>query len=238
MSDNAKPQPGALPLYLRISELLSREIRSGRLVNGSKLPTERDLAQSLDVAVGTLRKALTVLQDNGLIERVQGSGNYVRCGEVKQTIYALFRLERLDGGGLPTAEILSVDHLSKPTDAPPFGPSAMAHRFRRLRYLDAEPVALEEIWLDADRAVEIDPQSVSESLYYYYATVLGLYVGQCIDRVGVGAVPEWSDPRFALPVGAPSGYVERVTEDQDGKTFEFSRSWFDPARTRYVSRLK
>ncbi len=238
MSESAKPQPGALPLYLRISELLSREIRSGRLVDGSKLPTERELAQSLDVAVGTLRKALTVLQDNGLIERVQGSGNYVRYGEAKQTIYALFRLERLDGGGLPTAEILSIDHLPKPMDTPSFGQSAMAHRFRRLRYLDADPVALEEIWLDAGRAGEIDAQSVSESLYYFYAMVLGLYVGQCIDRVGVGTVPEWSDQRFGPPVGAPSGYVERVTEDQDGNAFEFSRSWFDPARARYVSRLK
>ena len=238
MTDLSEPHQAALPIYLRISELLGREIRSGRLPDGSRLPTERALATELGIAVGTLRKALTVLQENGLIERVQGSGNYVRLRPEAATIYALFRLEKPGGGGLPTAEILSVQTLPKPADAPGFGPSPMAHRFRRLRSLDGVPVALEDIWLDAGRAGEIDRAAVSESLYYYYGKALGIFVGQGEDQVGVSHVPDWTDPRFGLPEGAACGYIERLTRDQAGDPFEFSRTWFDQTRCRYVARLK
>jgi hypothetical protein len=72
---------------------------------GERLPPERDMAEELGIAVGTLRKALAELQNRGLLERVQGSGNYVRAISDPKSVYAMFRLELLGGGGLPTAEI-------------------------------------------------------------------------------------------------------------------------------------
>ena len=49
----------SLPKYLQISELLIRDIAAGRLEDGARLPTERDLATQLSTSVGTLRKALS-----------------------------------------------------------------------------------------------------------------------------------------------------------------------------------
>ena len=71
------PQSSALPKYVQTAELLIREIAAGRLADGARLPPERDMAGDLDISVGTLRKALNDLTDRGLLERVQGSGNYV-----------------------------------------------------------------------------------------------------------------------------------------------------------------
>ena len=51
----------SLPKYLQISELLIRDIAAGRLEDGSRLPTERDLATQLSTSVGTLRKAFSEL---------------------------------------------------------------------------------------------------------------------------------------------------------------------------------
>ncbi len=101
------------------------------------------------ISVGTLRKALADLTAKGLLERRQGSGNYVRAGAAADSVYAFFRLELIEGGGLPTAEVLSVDAMDKPGDLPDFGQSGQAHRIRRLRRLNGIPAALEEIWLDA-----------------------------------------------------------------------------------------
>ena len=71
--------PNALPKATQLSEMLIREIMVGRLPDGTKLPPERDMASMHGVAVGTVRKALARLQDQGLLQRVQGSGNYVRA---------------------------------------------------------------------------------------------------------------------------------------------------------------
>ena len=91
-------KPTRLPLYVQISELLHREIAAGHWLAGERLPTESKLAQDLDVAVGTLRKALTVLEEDGLLERRQGSGTYVKKPPEGGAIYQFFRLELLDGG--------------------------------------------------------------------------------------------------------------------------------------------
>ena len=121
MTQSATPQ--ALPIYVQISERLIREIAAGHIADGARLPPEREMATELGVAVGTLRKALADLEAKGMLERIQGSGNYVRHRPQVASVYAFFRLEKVGGGGLPTAEVLSVDRMEKPSDAPYFGQS-------------------------------------------------------------------------------------------------------------------
>ena len=91
--------PTSAPLYRQISDLLVRRISSGALLAGERLPPERDLARDHGVAVGTLRKALEDLQKQGLIERRQGSGNYVRGVRDLGGLYGFFRLEPVRGDG-------------------------------------------------------------------------------------------------------------------------------------------
>jgi GntR family transcriptional regulator len=225
-----------LPKYIQISEMLIREIAAGHLADGARLPPEREMASRLDISVGTLRKALSDLAKKNLLESIQGSGNYIRAGKGVDSVYAFLRLEKTTGGGLPTAEILSVDLCDKP-DAPDFGPAQQGHRIRRLRSLDMDVVALEEIWLDASYAERLDPLDLSDSLYLHYKNALGLIVTRVEDQVSLSMVPDWSDPRFALAPKTPSAYIERVSWDQKNQPAEFSRTWFDTDKARYIARL-
>ena len=231
-------ESSSLPIYMQTAEMLIREVSSGRLIDGEKLPPEREMASDLGIAVGTLRKALDDLEAKGFLERVHGSGNYVRHNPDAAGVYAFFRLERLQGGGLPTADILGTERLRKPDDLPKFGQSDVAHRIRRLRRLSGMAAAMEEIWLDGRWAETIRPEDLSESLYYYYQRSLGLLIARVEDRVGVSALPDWSLPEIGLPAGASVGFVERWSRAADGETVEYSRTWFNPDRVRYVSRIK
>ena len=60
-----------LPIYAQVAQTLMREIAAGRLVDGERLPAEREMAKELAISVGTLRKALDRLQQDGLLERIQ-----------------------------------------------------------------------------------------------------------------------------------------------------------------------
>ena len=225
----------ALPKYMQLREVLLREISAGRLRVGDRLPPERKLAQDLGVAVGTLRKTLAQLQQDGVIARLQGSGNYIKNSGKNTGIYAFFRLERLDGGGLPRARVLSVDRRDKPADLPDFGSSAQAHRIRRLRLLDNVVVAVEEIWLDGDRAARLAPDDLSESLYLFYRERLGLWIAAVEDRIGMDILPDWGDAT-GLAAGAPCGFVARRSTTPEGDCPEISFTWFNPTRARYVAR--
>ncbi|MBV0912380.1 GntR family transcriptional regulator [Anianabacter salinae] len=231
------PSPTSLPLYVQISEMLIRDIQAGRVLDGERLPPERDMAQGLGISVGTLRKALDDLSAKGLLDRRHGSGNYIRAGAEPVGVYAFFRLELIGGGGLPTAEVLSVDRLPKPEDLPAFGTSTEGHRIRRLRRLGGKPAAYEEIWLDGSRATTLRKDQLSESLYAFYKARLGLWIARAEDRIGVGEMPGWGTG-LALTAGAPCGHIERVSWDQTGASCEASRTWFDAGVATYVSRIK
>ena len=230
--------PPTLPLYQQISELLIREIEAGRLLDGERLDPERDLAHKLGTSVGTLRKALAHMEREGLLERRQGSGNYVRRRGERDTVDAFFRIETLAGGGAPTAEILSVERRTKPAEAPPFGSCEEGHRIRRLRRLDDVPAVVEEIWLDGACAEQLDATMLSHSLYATYKERLGVWIMRAEDKVSIGPAPEFSPEAFGRRPGEMCGYVERISWAQSGATVEWSRSWFDPAVARYVQRLK
>lgn len=232
------PQSTALPKYVQIAEMMIREIASGRIADGARLPPERSMAAELGIAVGTLRKALADLADKGLLDRVQGSGNYVRHRAESAGIYAFFRLELAEGGGLPTAEVLDVRCMPKPADLPEFGRSELGHRIRRLRRLSGRPAAMEEIWLDGHWSPEIARDELLESLYLFYRTRLGLSITHAEDRIGVGSVPDWAVPEFGKRPGATCGFVERWSRSDTGENVEYSRTWFDQDMARYVARMR
>jgi len=229
---------GPLPRYRQISELLIRDIAAGRLMDGERLPPERDMAAELGIAVGTLRHALADLAAKGLLRRVQGSGNYVCAKSDPDSVYAFFRLELPEGGGLPTARVLDVTRLPKPAALPDFGTAPEAFRIRRLRFLSGRPAALEEIWLDGGYVSHLEPAMLSESLYLFYRRKLGLWIVRAEDRIDVDGVPGWTPPVFGLPAGTLAPRVTRSAWDGENRSAEVSFTWFDPAHARYVARLK
>src|SRR5512141_1538373 len=65
------------PLYSRIQEHIAELILSGKLTPETKIQSEREFSEDLGVSRMTVRKALTELVNEGLLERKHGSGTYV-----------------------------------------------------------------------------------------------------------------------------------------------------------------
>ena len=229
--------PKALTKTIQLSEMLTREIAVGRYPDGTRLPTERQMAENLGVAVGTLRRSLSILEDRGLLRRIQGSGNYIRVQPEIESMYEFFRLELLDGGGTPTADVLSVRKIKKSERVPNIGPGSLAHCIRRIRYLEAIPVEVEEIWLDGRFIDQIEQHELQDSLYNYYKETLNVVIGSVTDTIGVCEVPSWAPDFFGLAAGSPCGLVERIGYDLTGEPVEFSQNWFNQNVCRYTNRL-
>jgi DNA-binding transcriptional MocR family regulator len=67
------------PRYLAIVNALAADIASGRIVEGTRLPPQRDLAERLGFSVGTVTKAYSEAERRGLISGEIGRGTYVRA---------------------------------------------------------------------------------------------------------------------------------------------------------------
>jgi GntR family transcriptional regulator len=68
---------GPTPVYVQLAALLRARIEAGELAPGRALPSETTLMQEHGLARETVRKAVRVLRDEGLVQIVQGRGAYV-----------------------------------------------------------------------------------------------------------------------------------------------------------------
>ncbi len=68
---------GPTPVYVQLAAILRERIKAGELPAGRALPSETTLMQEHGLARETVRKAVRVLRDEGLVQIVQGRGVYV-----------------------------------------------------------------------------------------------------------------------------------------------------------------
>jgi GntR family transcriptional regulator len=62
--------------YIQVADDLAARIGRGEL--SGRMPAERDLASEYGVAYGTIRRAMEVLRERGLVESVHGRGTFTR----------------------------------------------------------------------------------------------------------------------------------------------------------------
>lgn len=227
-----------LPLFIQVSELLHREIAAGHWLPGDRLPIEAELATKLGVAVGTLRKALKKLEEDGLLERKQGSGNYVKRAPDGRAIYQFFHLETLTGGGIPSANTLSIEvdnngfakqQLGVPEDQPLWC-------IKRARYLNRDLVAMEQIWFKHSHDPDLKPKDLHESLYLHYREQFSFWISRVEDEIDCDSAPNWVTQQLGLAEKTVMPQVHRRSWSNENTIEEFSFTWYDPKRCRYIAR--
>jgi DNA-binding GntR family transcriptional regulator len=65
------------PLYVQLADLIAGQIERGELEHGQPLPSEEHLRQTHGLARGTVRAAVRLLSERGLVRTLQGRGTYV-----------------------------------------------------------------------------------------------------------------------------------------------------------------
>ena len=163
------------PLYRQLAAELTHRISSGQYRRGERLPSEPELAALHHIGRPTVRQATDLLVRKGLIERKRGSGTYVRSLEPQVDLFALggtIAAFRKSGVVLQT-RLLGRVALKPVVDAanPMFG--KQTYSLCRLGLIEAVPVLLEQIFLEADvfpglDQIPIKSQSLSQLVERIY----------------------------------------------------------------------
>ncbi len=90
-SDDGSDRP-SVPAYMRIADLIRARIADGIYAPGSKLPPETQFSAEFGVSPMTLRKALAVLANQGLVFAEKGRGTYTRSLALSDTVFSLEQL--------------------------------------------------------------------------------------------------------------------------------------------------
>lgn len=190
-----------IPLYKQIESILREKIMLGEFSDGSMLPSETRLCSMYHVSRITVRQALDELNHDGLINRIQGKGTIVTTPERKlfQTNHIQgFKKSLTDETTQVRSEVLSIDTVAgdsillKSFDLPPMEKENEFIRFRRLRYINEIPCAIQTSFVHrevGEKMQEFDLNTAS--LYELIESIVGLKIvynkGTCIP---VSATPE------------------------------------------------
>ncbi|NOV00035.1 GntR family transcriptional regulator [Paenibacillus planticolens] len=95
------------PLYLTVYDELFKKIMNGVFPSNSQLPTEPELAKMFDVSRMTLRQALALLQDDGLVKSIHGKGNFVTRSRITEKKVGLEKI----GNPIYKCHTEDIDHV-------------------------------------------------------------------------------------------------------------------------------
>jgi GntR family transcriptional regulator len=204
--------------YHEIAADLAAKILNGQYAPGSALPPQRELSASYQVTLMTLRQALRVLSDDGLVVQQPGRGTFVAPPMMTYQLDTLRSLEEdlRDQGGDVRTEVLTRLVRRPPAAVAatldlPVGRSALL--LERVRHIGGRPGVHQVSWVVPTGLRETDFTTVS--LYAALAGT-GLVVGRASERLRPEALPGVVARILGEPQGTPVFVSERVTYTLDG----------------------
>lgn len=217
-------EPG-LSRYASLAQALRSRVVAGEWPPGSALPAESQLASEHGVALGTMRRALEMLVEQGFIERIHGKGTFVRQGLAGASMLRFFHF---DGGTgeIPVSRILQRSQVSAPamvSRSLGIGAGEPVLRLHRLRLMGTQPRLLEEIWLPLDLfapLAEDDLAAWDDLLYPMFARRVQVHVHRALDEISFAQLSASQAQHLALPAGHPCAQVQRSAFDFTGRCVE------------------
>lgn len=82
INDTCIKRDCATPIYMQVVDFLRENIASGAWEESSKIPSEIELMNTLGVSRGSIKKAISKLVDEDLLEQIQGKGTYVKSQDI------------------------------------------------------------------------------------------------------------------------------------------------------------
>lgn len=207
-------------LYLQIAGGIRRNILQGIYAPKEKLPSISKLAQELGVSVVTVRNAVAVLESEGLVERQQGSGTFVKSSdENTRSLHfdTSFRslLDHLKG---KRAKVLvASDEPLTPMVHPSIGKLCGPYHFmRRVHMTNTTPYAVINIHLRTDIYRQNRECFDREMVIPLLAKVRELVGGRMHQTISFTTADPETAEHLDLPVNAGIGDVKRVITDARG----------------------
>ena len=219
--------------YRAIADELRQRVESGELAAGALLPSESELSGAYDVSRVTVRKALDVLRDEGLVDSRQGFGWFVATDPVRQSLGRLGTIEEqlAELGVGSERRVVGFRFTAAPPRVRQVLGVDTVLEVRRVNHADGQPFARVTVWCREDVGARLSRADVENSPFY---ELVDVPIGGAVQTIGAAAAGREDADLLAVPVGSPVLRCERVTRGVDGRALLVSEHVFPGHRTEFV----
>lgn len=226
------------PRYIEILDQL-RE-RCAALPPGSRLASERALAEEFDVSAMTVRHSLARLADEGWINRSQGSGTYVSRPTVTMgPSLTSYTEDMLRLGLRPSSEVLRFETIKPDLETVTLlalRPGERAIVLERLRFADGEPMCHEISAFPARLQEALSAADLAGSVHEALGRS-GVAPYSTFRRVRAVVAPERECELLGLPPASPALEISDTFSDALGQPFQHVRTRYRFDRYEVLSKI-
>jgi GntR family transcriptional regulator len=229
-----------IPLYFQLQEQLRSKIENGEFPSGSALPTEAQLSETYRVSRATVREALRVLVELGLIEKRRGLGSFVskrKLGEYIPGLYS-FSMEMRSRGHNVKSVVLHKEMVAAPSHVAivlNVEEGSPVLNLKRLRFVDDEPILISESFLPSYTAIDDD---FTDSVYKLFREKYDLNITHGEATIEADLASEEVANLLRINAHAAILRVRWVAQTEDNHAIEFSEGIYRGDRYRYVIHLR
>ncbi len=209
------------PLYLQAKAEILKTIESGLWKPGTAIPSEAKLSADFGIAIGTLRRAVQELVDEGVLLRRQGFGTFVKSYAESGVWNRFQRFQSADGRILRFSNILltfeTVPAPEAVAESLGISEKTPVLHIRRMLSESGMPRGVDELYLRTDVFTGLtadDMKQVEGSLYRFYEASLGVVITDVLDSIEALVADAAVTARTGIETGAPYFRITRI-----GKTF-------------------
>ncbi len=200
---------------------------------GSVLPSEAEMSVRFGASRVTVRRALELVRDDGLIAARQGFGWFVATEPVRQRLQSLGTIEsQVEGvGKLSERRVEEFAFEAPPSRVAELLGVDQVLRVKRLNLADGEPFAVVTVWCPADLGANLSRRDVERHPFY---ELIDADLHGATQTIGADSAEPAIAALLDVPVGSPLLRCQRVTTDRTGRPVLVSEHLFPAHRTEFV----
>ncbi|MEQ1488516.1 MAG: GntR family transcriptional regulator [Methylotenera sp.] len=229
------------PYYKQLIRHIEGLIEAGEIGHGLGLPSERDLADALNLSRTTIKRCYDELRHAGLLNANGRGGTSVNnpptvsapMGKLKD-----FTEEMQELGMTPSTRLESHEIVSDRTIASIFERPSNASFLRlvRVRLADGVPMSREVAWFDLGVAPKLADWDTSGSIYTYLQDVCKIKLSWAEQTIEAMISSEIETKTFGFTASSPCLFMKRRTFSGESKLIEYVEGAF--RGDAYVYRVK
>lgn len=223
---------GQIPLYAQLAAYFKTQIQAKNLVPGDKLLPEEELCEMLRISRTTVRQAVNLLVEEGLVYRHRGKGTFVAEQKLRRTFNHLYSFsEDVRNLGREPKSIVVVSRVEELQDSRmiehlnmPCGQKQVFH-LGRVRCADDIPLLLEDTYIPlylcpGIQYIDFESKSLYETLQKEYSLSLW-HAKEVLEAINI---PKKEAALLHCKTGQPGYKIRRISNLDNGVVFEFTSS--------------